>query len=392
MLSLPILFSPASNGVQVPERRVNAKVKDVQDPDLWTAVRFRVNSFTAEEWPSQEPSSFEDFSIGEEQSLSTVTALSWSAPGLGKHRRSVLAVLTSNLVLSLWESKADPREQDSWERVLLIHHSLRDYFSSHDDNANAPDARAGSLRQRTRIRASAWAEPLRWERDHGNHSFQSKWGVFLLAVTNDRGEIIILRIVSPYSMETGQSSKWDAVVLWHGKASQLTRVESQIARHVHQSLLSASMVAKRFILDLIWGSWMCTENHNALLTYTWGAQIYSLKVFFSLQPVQITVASEFEHEFTPIATCDPVHSSASAPSDCSMLSCCYKQAHDVRFLYFLAKGRNNWQYQLWEPLDVSTANGIFKPILNEGSDRDGCWYWTQNTPKSVFVVKVLRAS
>ena len=342
--------------MQVPERRVTAESKDVRDANPWLAVRLRVNSFTIDEWPMQEPSGSEDFSIGEEQSVGTVTALNWSAPGLGKHRRSVLAVLTSNLVLSLWESKANLKEPESWERVLVINHSLRDYFTDHDNNANTPDTKKGSLRRRQRIRALAWAEPLISEENNGHASYQSKWGTFLLAVTNDNGEIIILRMVNPYSMEVGQSSRWDAMVVWHGKARPATHAES---RPTQQSLLSAKMAEIRFVRDLVWGSWMDTGNRNALLTYKWGAQIHSLKISFFLEPIHITATLDSKEEFARLVTREPVHTSTIIPNNCLMLSCSYK-ADDVRSPYLLTTSQNHWQSSPWEPLNPLTAEVIFE--------------------------------
>lgn len=286
----------------------------------------------------QEPDSFEDFSIGEELSLSTVTALRWSAPGLGKHRRSVLAVLTSNLVLSIWESKSDPRVQESWERALVINHSLRAYFSSHDDHTTTSDVRKGSLRQRTRIRAFVWAEPLRWEGTRGHPSYHSKWGIFLLAVTNENGEIIILRIVSPYSTELGKSGKWGSAVWWHGKAVPSADAESPPARPVQPSLLNAIMSGKRFIRELAWGSWIGANDRMAILTYRWGAQIYSLKVSFFCRPPRITVTLDFEGDFTMIPTRELVHNTIITPNECHVLTGCYKHVDDVRFSYLLVEG------------------------------------------------------
>lgn len=313
-------------------------MSDDQDADPWAAVRFRVNGFSTEEWPMQEPWGFEHFSIGEEQAVSTVTALAWSAPGLGKNRRSVLAVLTSNLVLSIWESKSDPKEAESWERVIVVNHSLYDCYLVHDAHSNVPDARKGSLRQRTRIRAFAWAESLRSESNQGHASFQSKWGNFLLAVTNDNGEIIILRVVNPYSIESGLSSTWDATVLWHGKALPGTYT----VQPAQPSVLSAVMAEQRFVKGLMWGPWMHTENCSAMLTYAWGTLVYSLEVAFLSQPVHITAALDCEEISTTVETRGLVHTSTITQSDCLMLSCCYKQADDVRCPYLSPKGQDHW--------------------------------------------------
>ena len=326
-------FPATTNGMQVPKRGNTAKSKGVQDANPWVAVRFRVNSFTTEEWPMQEPASFEDFSIGEEQSLGIVTALSWSAPGLAKHRRSVLAVLTSNLVLSLWESKTDPKEQESWERVLVVNQSLRDYFFQNDDETDASKNGEGLLRRRTRIRGSAWAEPMRWDGNHGNLSYQSRWGMFLLAVTNDNRDIIFLRIASPYSMEFGRSDRWNAMVWWHGRALPSTDEESQA---VQPSLLSATMAKKRFIRDLAWTPWQFPNHRDATLTYQCGGNFYSLRVIFFSRPFRITAG--FENTWILIR--EPVSSPVGSLNECPVLSYC---TNNVRFLCLLERRLANRQ-------------------------------------------------
>ena len=87
----------------------------------WISFQIKVNEFTSDEWPPQlECSSFSGFDIGREQSNSHVIHIAWSPPGLAIHDRCVLAVLTSNGMVSLWASASDTRDQASWKRVLLV--------------------------------------------------------------------------------------------------------------------------------------------------------------------------------------------------------------------------------------------------------------------------------
>ena len=213
----------------------------------WTTVHFRVNAFTHSEWPVLEPASFQHFSIGEEQSTSTVAALSWSPPGLAKHRRSVLAVLTSNLLLSLWSSISDPKDSKTWKRVLVINRAL-----------NVPEA--PNLRQRRRIRAMSWAEPL------GQKT--SKWGRFILAVANDNDELIFI-LISNGQGGPVPANQYNAEVL-----------QSILLDH-DEEMASASGVfgARHFAEHLAWAPWKTEQQrHATLLTHTYNGKRRHLRV------------------------------------------------------------------------------------------------------------------
>ncbi|KAK5677636.1 hypothetical protein LTS12_029448, partial [Elasticomyces elasticus] len=59
--------------------------QQAQDAGKWHISRFRANIFTSTEWPTLHPQDRGAFSIGAEQSLSTVVGLAWSPPGLARH-------------------------------------------------------------------------------------------------------------------------------------------------------------------------------------------------------------------------------------------------------------------------------------------------------------------
>ena len=118
--------------------------------------------------------------MGEEQSTSQVIALEWSPPGLAKHRRSVLAVLTSNLLLSLWEATLNPAEASCWKSVAIVN----DYI----------------LRSRKgkRVRTISWASEN------------------VLELTNDLGETLFMKVHHPYGHAQrlySSSSRWHAEIL-----------------------------------------------------------------------------------------------------------------------------------------------------------------------------------
>jgi len=135
-----------------------------------TVNTIRVDQFDYRQWPEQSLATIQDLSIGEEQSNSVVVALAWSPPGPGIHYRSVLAVLTSNLLLSIWETDGSQR---NWQRTCVVNHHL--------------PIRAAPTRRNTRIRCLAWSNPLRLLNG-------GQWGVQLLAIIDDDDTLHILRI------------------------------------------------------------------------------------------------------------------------------------------------------------------------------------------------------
>ncbi|KKA20249.1 Uncharacterized protein T310_5712 [Rasamsonia emersonii CBS 393.64] len=178
-------------------------------PSPWLFTRVRVNMFTNKEWEMTWPQTRDHFSVGAEQSISTVAALSWSPPGLAKHRRCLLGVLTSNLVLSFYEPVGP---QGKWTRVAIASNALAQYFSSQSI------ADPGLKLRKKRIRSFAWCPPLKdpaltegaGASDDAILSLEQRWGRYLLAVTNDDNDFIILEIKrrqgksasgSPYTIE-----------------------------------------------------------------------------------------------------------------------------------------------------------------------------------------------
>lgn len=144
-----------------------------------TAV-LRADLFTYREWPEKPLATIRHLSIGEEQSLSIVVALTWSPLGLGIHHRPVLTVLTSNLLLSIWETDGSPR---NWRRTCVVNHHLPvpEPLDLKDDATETGEARRSS-----RIRCYTWSHPL-------HSSTSGKWGSHFLAVLDDREQVTIFR-------------------------------------------------------------------------------------------------------------------------------------------------------------------------------------------------------
>ena len=159
-----------------------------QNYTKWSSVAIRTDQFTQTEWPEQDLATLSDLSIGEEQSESIIVGLSWSPPGLGIHRRSVLGVLTSNLVLSIWETDGS---QGGWQRTCVVNQHLPSYESREKVRNKIPRARS-----HVRIRAFAWCTPLIAQPT-------SRWGRFFVVVVDDNDNLTCFSISKRANEEYG---------------------------------------------------------------------------------------------------------------------------------------------------------------------------------------------
>ena len=167
--------------------------KDTHKP--WTQVRIKINEFTKDEWPWKPLASFKDMSIGEEQSNSHVTAVAWSPPGIALYRRPVLAVLTSNHLLSIWACESNPKESNCWKKVSVVNRSI----------SNPPRGIDGPKVANFRISSMAWA-PVHEKDPNEQNPHPIIWGPFLLAIALESAEVRVLTVSSPYVTGGGA---WD---------------------------------------------------------------------------------------------------------------------------------------------------------------------------------------
>ncbi|GAB7344342.1 hypothetical protein MBLNU457_2205t2 [Dothideomycetes sp. NU457] len=147
--------------------------------DRWTVLSIDASSFTHDEFPLLDPAPWSAFDVGEELSDRFVTSHSWSPPGLGKHGFCVLAVLTSNHVLSLWGFSGRPDSSEDWHRITIVNKVLNGVY---DD--------------RRRIHSFAWLpvpfSPAEQEGPGGRTSNRSHH----LAVCDDLGNIHLIKVGS----------------------------------------------------------------------------------------------------------------------------------------------------------------------------------------------------
>lgn len=200
-------------------------------------------------------------------SESFVHALDWSPPGLGKHKRSVLAVLTSNHVLSIWECVGKPEIATDWVRAGVINHALQAHYKAKD--VQSPEESENDhferLRAKQRIRAFAWSPALPHSSLSGASGDCTTSNPFL-AVSNDRGEVLVVEMQTPHDVLKPDAAQWSLSVV----ASFGVEVPDP-----KKSALSACMPVtfkwrSPFVDQLAWSPWDVDSANmlTSILTFT----------------------------------------------------------------------------------------------------------------------------
>jgi len=237
--------------VLIPKVRFDGKRDDLEESQ-WHRSRVQVNLFTAREVPYVRPLGFDNFSIGEEQSLSNAVTVRWSPTGLAKHRRCALAVLTANHVLSIWASDAHPKDPQSWKRVLVVNHGLQQYFESLDVLQEDVQDERVLTKLRTRVRSFGWSPNPRDATSSLKHRRSGAFwpgGLHFLAVANDNNEIVVLEVLSPYKSLISPRLEWSIKVCTHFNASHPVVDDDSTS-------LPSVLSPQTFIEHLAWSPWV----------------------------------------------------------------------------------------------------------------------------------------
>ncbi|OJD16574.1 hypothetical protein AJ78_03265 [Emergomyces pasteurianus Ep9510] len=211
----------------------------------WATTKFRANVFTNKEWPMIFPQPSETFSLGEEQSTSHVVALAWSPQHLAKYSRHVLAVLTSNLVLSLWELVDG---HSKWVRTVVVNEVLRRTFGT------LLAGKSSILLRKQRVRSFCWSPEGGY--DHNGNAIEvhpACRDMSLLAVANDADEIILIRVRNDRRASDTHTRR----SLWVEVISYCELPPPTVAyTHVQpDSLFGQSMRSVRVVSHIAWGRW-----------------------------------------------------------------------------------------------------------------------------------------
>jgi hypothetical protein len=216
--------------------------------DLWLPpLPLQTCFFTSTEVDQKTPASFSLWSIGEEISESHIVQIAWSSPGLAKHQRCALAVLTSNLVLSIWVSVNPIRTMvSSWKRVTIINHALMEYFDKTGPfGKKTPDLDMSMEKLKfQRIRSFAWASPLCVPSN-------ATRSAHMIAVCNDEMQIILLRVKVSFNLTThGNPSNYTVEPL-----SRIDILNATIPRPTLAWTLDDYLSNETFIRHIAWSPW-----------------------------------------------------------------------------------------------------------------------------------------
>lgn len=239
--------------------------QDVMSPDTgkpttglrqWHIAKITVNLFTFEEWPIVDHDSFTYFSVGEEQSPSHVILLSWSPAGLAIHRRSLLAVLTSNLVLSLWETNG---EVGQWKRVCVVNRALEGFFGPSMDELDP-------VRHQKVINSFSWSPPRKFASNDSegiSYLADSDWGLFYMAVSNSNNELLILQVDDVVDSEGSRDGYSSEVV---GICKLPYKTLSNRFSNATASLFYSSLLESSLIEHISWGPWLTEQRSQETIS------------------------------------------------------------------------------------------------------------------------------
>ncbi|KAF2195354.1 hypothetical protein K469DRAFT_545477 [Zopfia rhizophila CBS 207.26] len=303
-----------------------------QDDAQWRHFPILVSWFTNEELPIKDPAPFKTFSIGEEISSSAVTGISWSAPGIAKHRRCALAVLTSNLVLAIWASESKPQERSSWGRVLIINDSLDDYFqrNGQDEDSHLVSQPEEKTRLRKRVRAFSWAPSMNNTEPFGTIGSQTSWGPHILVISNDDNQVVFLAIKSPTSTLSPEGN-WRAEVLGHFGAS--ANMNAVIPT---PGIFDEWILQQRYISHLAWSPWTNRGDKTfcSVLAYATNTDLRARMIAYSHE--KFSIGEEIVYQSVDLRYSGPIKWSPKVGNDETMYLVLFCQT-DVTCLIVSAK-------------------------------------------------------
>ncbi|KAF2267366.1 hypothetical protein CC78DRAFT_577076 [Lojkania enalia] len=254
-----------------------------QERIQWRHFSLEIPVFSNAELPGKRPVRFGIYSAGEEISASYPVSLSWSLPGLAKHRRCALACLTSNLVLSIWASEGKCQEEASWARRFIVNDALEDFFLSanREGNGRTSPILEEDLRVKTRIRAFAWAPSM----DNGFYSStvgtRLLWPQHLIAVSIDYNTIVVLDIRSP-TTTLGVEEEWCAQGLGSFSLASNTDDDEPV-NNTFDDLLNH----QQFLSQICWSPWVQEDDvFYSVLAYATNSSVRARPVSFSLGKIE----------------------------------------------------------------------------------------------------------
>ncbi|KAL5447402.1 hypothetical protein PMIN06_007485 [Paraphaeosphaeria minitans] len=254
------------------------------DFSSWHHIPLAASWFTATELPEKEAGPVSTYSIGEEVSTSAPVSIAWSPPGIAKHRRCALGVLTSSLILSIWASEGKIDDELSWKRKLIINDALVLYFSSNLNEVESAlvHETTEKMRLRARIRSFTWAPSLSNPKPAATIGMQTTWAQPFVAVANDDNQIAIVAVDTPTTTLNAEE-EWSGEVLNH---FSITPDSGNVFESANT--FDEIVQQQRYVSRLAWSPWTIQgEWFHSVLVYATNEDLRARVVTYSGETIGI---------------------------------------------------------------------------------------------------------
>ncbi|KAF2157826.1 hypothetical protein K461DRAFT_290101 [Myriangium duriaei CBS 260.36] len=247
----------------------------------WKTATLDVGRYTETEVPLRQTLPWSSFSIGEELSERQVTVLAWSPPRLGMFGRSVLAVLTADDILSIWECHGKLDAKHHWRRALMVNDALKSHHTRNASNADKGHDNDSASHRLVRVKSFSWAQlPETHDQTMRLESVLSEASHFM-AVSDDNGGIAVLQLRSPHDLMHPNGDHWSCDVVSYFIAATIE--DTSITRCLPATFFPPPTIATQ----LSWSPWVIDSTHNVTSTLA-----YTIDSILHLRAIQATAGSE----------------------------------------------------------------------------------------------------
>ncbi|KAF4552460.1 Hypothetical protein D9617_10g074420 [Elsinoe fawcettii] len=250
--------------------------KTSDNESFWRVANLDVGSFSNEEVPTREPLPWSFFSIGQEISERHIVDVAWSAPGLGTFGRSVLAVLSANQVLSIYDCVGKLDAKESWIRTGIVNKTLEAEIPRTAAGNTTSARSAFAQRQRSvRVTSFCWIAPP--ETHNGRTHLQARFSrkTFFIAVTDENADVRIIRVQPPLNLLDSHHKAWRLDVVERFSLALGDPVSNPVTSCFP---CSAPTFEAKFIDQMVWSPWVQNDNGTlvATLAYTYQSSLITI--------------------------------------------------------------------------------------------------------------------
>ena len=168
----------------------------------------------------------------------------------------MLAVLTTNHVLSIWECDGKANISANWKRKVIINHSLISHYANVEKVIGETEQQFSERKQVSqRVRDFAWSPITAKPSRDGRHATSPHF----LAVSTEAGDLVILHVRSPYDLLAVDSTEWQVEVMRSFKLSELV-AEAEFETSMEANNDSFFKDDHKIADHLAWGSWEIVDD------------------------------------------------------------------------------------------------------------------------------------